>query len=851
MPDYYEKIIKSKEFISWFGNWESAYKTAGLDFNHPAWKNVSKVVNDFGRPLKVYHGTTHEWTKYSRKLGNHENDTGVGFYATSDRYDADENYLSVGEDLKLRIETTSEYLHNAKKIPYEVAKKNIQKKFKCDVQRTIEVFLKMKNPLMIETKGFKGTNFDFAPIYNEGTGEYSDSMDFTRIKEAFDAVSDDFDFTDKIRDRIWERFIENIGDEDFKSSYEVIGAFKNYDLFENTYDDETGGNAIGEFISQIFRKCGFDGVIYTDASEHFTGMNIPKGTKHFVAYRANQIKLSDGTNTTFSSRNADIRFEGGGELGERPDSKYHTNEVLRFKGYGDVKIVGVAWLIPPLSARSGYIYDFRYDGREAKHDLDSRKKKTDYTGIDFSLYEYEVEMMLESFETGVDYEKSYEKYSSASISQTGNPLLDFNRFIVRLNLSIYYSRHPEFELEQDGSGIAKMSKFAEAYAVYKEGYGDKPTVGDTDNGNENILIEPDEAQLRFGHVLKIRDIQDIKTGDVLGFKYEEEGTDAIYGIGKMEMGGRGEQYGEWSIDGYPFNMGLGDVRRNMGNPEFELNRIYNSDTYWSLYFLKEKMNGEVTDSVSANDKIRILYLHGLGATPQSDNVSILENENVIITAPHLAYDKEPLFEKISNIIEQENIQAIVGHSIGGYLAYYLSDKHRIPCLVFNPAFVQKDFDLQPIPDDVRQKTSHYENKTVVVGAKDDDIPPKVQLDAIWGGHPRVIVEQIYHTIPDDVKLKHFNEFIENIIGGKKDDVKFDDGGSLLPMDSYNLNLTSKGKAKTKEEIILHLETVIESLNKLNEPLETVSVQNNMLFTEIVKNGVCKIGIGVADESQVK
>ena len=56
----YDKIIHSPEFISWFGNWKLAYKTAGLDFMHPAWKNVSKVVDDKGLPLIVYHAMNSE-----------------------------------------------------------------------------------------------------------------------------------------------------------------------------------------------------------------------------------------------------------------------------------------------------------------------------------------------------------------------------------------------------------------------------------------------------------------------------------------------------------------------------------------------------------------------------------------------------------------------------------------------------------------------------------------------------------------------------------------------------------------------------------------------------------------------
>lgn len=39
-----------------------------------------------------------------------------------------------------------------------------------------------------------------------------------------------------------------------------------------------------------------------------------KADKHFVAFEPNQIKLADGTNTTFDAANPDIRYEDGGEI---------------------------------------------------------------------------------------------------------------------------------------------------------------------------------------------------------------------------------------------------------------------------------------------------------------------------------------------------------------------------------------------------------------------------------------------------------------------------------------------------------------------------------------------------------
>lgn len=538
-----EDIINSEEFIAWFGDWKTAYNTAGLDFKHPAWKNVSKAVDDDGRPLKLYHGTTHEWTKYSRKLGNHGNDMGIGFYATSSLSDAMKNYLHGGSDLKNRLSITAEHIQYARDISFERAKKIAEKRIIGDTERVIEVYLNIKKPLIIATKGWSGTNFDFAGSFDDETEQYEDSKDFIKFKDAFDAVSDDFVFTDKVRNLIWSQFMENIGEPDYKSAYQVIQALKRSDwLDEETYNDVSGGNEAHEFVAQVFRKLGFDGVIYLDASEHFKNMGILSGTKHMIAFKPTQIKLADGSNKTFDPKNADIRFHDGGKvtfikkeetekehahtnvyldgkylgyymrndspfaakdenwnfvskdvnypnlraktqselvsiLGkekneqfsdggelvqERPEPKFQIGQILNLKGYGEVKVIDFGWLEPPLSLRSGYLYDFRLG---SKFDLpESKKRKKDFIAVDFALYEYEVEMMLEDFDTGIDYEKSYEKYVNAGIYAIGSPPLDFNRFIVVLNRSVYYLQHPEFELSKK----VKMSEFAKKYAVYKD-----------------------------------------------------------------------------------------------------------------------------------------------------------------------------------------------------------------------------------------------------------------------------------------------------------------------------------------------------------------------------------------------
>lgn len=84
LPKYFNKrrgkgklstcgLTKTPEFKKWFGK--------------------SKVVDEKGNPLVVYHGTTHSWTIYDKEKGNPNSFLGAGFYASSNYQDVD--HLSI------------------------------------------------------------------------------------------------------------------------------------------------------------------------------------------------------------------------------------------------------------------------------------------------------------------------------------------------------------------------------------------------------------------------------------------------------------------------------------------------------------------------------------------------------------------------------------------------------------------------------------------------------------------------------------------------------------------------------------------------------------------------------------
>ncbi len=72
------------------------------------WFGDSKVVDKDGKPLVVYHGTTHNFEVFSLARGNIENDLGAAFYFSNNADDISANYAGEGPDLTQRIELRAE-----------------------------------------------------------------------------------------------------------------------------------------------------------------------------------------------------------------------------------------------------------------------------------------------------------------------------------------------------------------------------------------------------------------------------------------------------------------------------------------------------------------------------------------------------------------------------------------------------------------------------------------------------------------------------------------------------------------------------------------------------------------------
>ena len=226
-------LVRTSEFKAWFGDWE----------NDP--ENSSKVVDENGEPLVVYHGTTQKFNSFDKEkqnLATGFGDFGAGFYFTSS------------------FNTARYYT------------------LKSEKDRIImNVFLNIKKPFIVE--------LNWEKLSDESIYNYKKIKGIQGYQR--DIINDSFK-----EDRPSKYITKNIGDFIFQDILIVNG----YDgVFVNRINIHKEKNVNQE-----------DEILYLH---------------EIVAFEPNQIKLADGTNTTFDANNDDIRFAEGGSISKMTPSE--------------------------------------------------------------------------------------------------------------------------------------------------------------------------------------------------------------------------------------------------------------------------------------------------------------------------------------------------------------------------------------------------------------------------------------------------------------------------------------------------------------------------------------------------
>ena len=289
--DYYENIAKTEDFKEFFEG--------------------SKVVDENGEPLVVYHGTTQDFGSFDIEKGDVENDFGKGVYFSNNPNDVEENYSGEGPDLTNKIERRAEQIEQEQEIEYDDAKEIARTEMIGHGGVTMPVYVSIKNPVYIG--GDKETVFEYDVEYDENDEFIGESGLYTELLETLDYVGRGFDDFD-----IGKLELEVYPGEGIRAS-ELVEKLKESEALAYAMD-ENGNLASGEIIRQTFEQMGFDGIIDESVNVKFgtkrkigqAMAGVDHGTVHYIAFNPKSVK-SIFNKGEFDYTNADILLQQDGK----------------------------------------------------------------------------------------------------------------------------------------------------------------------------------------------------------------------------------------------------------------------------------------------------------------------------------------------------------------------------------------------------------------------------------------------------------------------------------------------------------------------------------------------------------
>ena len=118
--------------------------------------------------------------------------------------------------------------------------------------------------------------------------------------------------------------------------------------------------------------------------------------------------------------------------------------------------------------------------------------------------------------------------------------------------------------------------------------------------------------------------------------------------------------------------------------------------------------------------MKTLYIHGLDSHPVPEKLEILKQHNLQVVALHIDYRNEAgVYQTLRKFAIDENVEFLVGSSLGGFIAYWLGEDLGLPVLLFNPAMSYKE--LNEYMPEISNRLCPA--RFVVIGAFDDTVDP--------------------------------------------------------------------------------------------------------------------------------
>ena len=314
-PEQYE-LVRTPAFKKWFGDWENDSE------------NASKVIDENGEPLILFHGSRSEFNVFDIEKSGESNTTSkVGFWFTPIKEFAENfaNSIWYGNSENEIIYSVFLLIKNPKIYETEIISEKQENELRLKIEKL------QKESLSIQKKWVTGDwdyndkmvlDYSIRGAINEENYDY-----FLKLsKKSKDAISDGVLITEidnKIKNLenklygltysdSYEKYKTDIYKEEGKSSYEANMMGLGMAL-------SNPNKTIKKYINSLIND-GNDGIIIKNT--RFDKSDAGGLNDQYVAFESTQIKLADGTNTTFDGKNTDIRFNEGGE----------TNEPIHFWG---------------------------------------------------------------------------------------------------------------------------------------------------------------------------------------------------------------------------------------------------------------------------------------------------------------------------------------------------------------------------------------------------------------------------------------------------------------------------------------------------------------------------------------
>lgn len=325
--------------------------TTSPAFKH--WFGKSVVTDDDGQPLRLFHGTTGDFTTFDADRGNIESDFGKGIYFSNTPEDVAENYAGVGPDLTSKIERIVERLEQDEDASQSKTREQLieEAKQQLGVEHkgaTIPVYLKLENPAVLggddETILTQDEEYeplstfqkdDIKRLRDEGYSSDEIRRELSQESNYDPTVTGTLpDFIDNLQraanryqdadtDAIVERLRE-YGMDGGLSLAKAIDLIRKDETFNYATDDQ-GDIAANEIIREAIERTGFDGIIDHNVDAKFGSQRrVGKGmagmdadTVHYIAFKPEQVKSAIGNRGTFSTQDANILHqpERGGRRG--------------------------------------------------------------------------------------------------------------------------------------------------------------------------------------------------------------------------------------------------------------------------------------------------------------------------------------------------------------------------------------------------------------------------------------------------------------------------------------------------------------------------------------------------------